>query len=55
MVPHGGEGQGPDHSSARLERFLQLVNDDSNSLPGAHPGMLRQMRSIFNVSCFHTP
>jgi len=52
-LPHGYDGQGPDHSSARLERFLALCNDDADHLPGTSPAERRQIHSTFEarLSC----
>ncbi|WP_249423953.1 multifunctional oxoglutarate decarboxylase/oxoglutarate dehydrogenase thiamine pyrophosphate-binding subunit/dihydrolipoyllysine-residue succinyltransferase subunit [Nocardioides coralli] len=47
LLPHGYEGQGPDHSSARIERFLTMAAEDAfvvaqPSTPASYFHLLRQ-------------
>ncbi|WP_372727345.1 multifunctional oxoglutarate decarboxylase/oxoglutarate dehydrogenase thiamine pyrophosphate-binding subunit/dihydrolipoyllysine-residue succinyltransferase subunit [Nocardioides sp.] len=47
LLPHGYEGQGPDHSSARIERFMTMCADDAfvvaqPSTPASYFHLLRQ-------------
>ncbi|GAB3814269.1 multifunctional oxoglutarate decarboxylase/oxoglutarate dehydrogenase thiamine pyrophosphate-binding subunit/dihydrolipoyllysine-residue succinyltransferase subunit [Tessaracoccus terricola] len=56
LLPHGYEGQGPDHSSARIERFLQLCAENALSVcqPSTAASYFHLLRQHAYVN-FHRP